>query len=1652
MATDVFAEGTKSRFLGSKSAVVSKTFGAGNPKIARLPGAEYPHAKVVSLQNPIKGRGMDEQHITMRFALLALVGVALGVHHTLDQNLLKPRKEYIFRFEGDVHSGIPLPTESEISRIEALVHVQTPDDHNALLKLREIRFATGKDERKENFKNIEDLQIHEITKKHMELLELPVKFGYRDGMVSELQFHSNDETWSKNVKRSIINMLQLNLHKMGRTEEMNRMERYENVRENDNDYFTATERTIEGECEVAYTIIKKEHVTEVTKSVNFNKCTKRPITKYNFRHQTECRDCKETDFFEPNTVYTYELERDGIKSVEVRSVYTITVENQPVMKTEVRSRMNLEETKEIHREFEWSNGKKESLIYSNEMERNIERFYKEGDEVEVRPYEHVKDKFEEIRKLVDEIKEMKEETQETTHMLSRLVFMLRMCTVEELNMVHNKIYRNVDIRMKKMIEHCLSIAGTKNTITHLLHHMQKEEIETYRVVHILKSIQETPFPSPRIVEELIRFAETEFVRRSPVIRQTVWLTIGSVMRGVVGETKEEHIVKEERRDLKHKYLQIIMREYAKAETIYEKILYLKSLANAGIDLSVYELEKIILNKHEELPVRMEAIDALRLLRESMPRKIQSILMPVYKSRHEHPELRMAALVRIMHTLPRQPVIVQIISTMEREPNHHVAAFTYDLLNSFAKSTHTCYKKLAQEIRPLLSITRYVRGERMLTSTYKYMPMFTEDMLTGINMDFATIFGKNSVWPKELMMSLDSVFNGMWNKYLFQLGFSQQNIEKLVEKITDKLQRMEREESNTVVRGRRIRESLNILKEIAKKLNIRPRVTDHRTPHVMLYLRYKDMDYAVLPLDEKMIEELVEKYIREGRLERKELDRLFNREPEFHLHTFTYLYETIRRVPTTLGLPLIFKCKLPTVMSAEGEFTLEKITDGLRVRMNTQPALASTQVSEMRVWNPLYEQGVKIVRSVEARLPLDFVLEMTYNKEFELKYTMNIPTEEKTLLHVMTRPVVFFRFLSGEKNHFREARQRTVVIPQWERLHNEEEKVIVFSGMKAVLRGNWHKNWNMRNVLLEESDWELVMVPTRDTPRKIRFHLNTGRIEKFRMERPDFTNLFDKEFETETTDYERLEERERRETFHRRVRDIERAEGYRHRMNLKIETVESPVQHYGEVEFVTVCDEELRYCKMTVDGKRSPMNEERREWRFHTKMQLVLPHRPKTLKELKEQIHREVQGLVEMRWGAEEKNEMKIKIQLEQDKEQKRWLRLAEREHKGLTAYDLLLRASRLNQLKTVVEYELTPFYKNFFERVYNLFRGYTFWHYKMTRTNNEHNRIFLKINVDPVSRGLINVLLETPKERMELRDYVVPQLYLPTIAKRTLRDIRDEMVKERMCEVKSTKVRTFDDVIFRAPLTNCYSVIAKDCTEEPRFVVMLKKIRKDSDEKKLKIINEREEVITVEMVDEKLKVEVNNKKINREELERYNIEMMEEDMVRVKLEDVEVRFDGYTAKVYMGKRMIERQCGLCGHYDEEKDNEFLNPKKEYTEDIMEFHKSYLLNDECEIEKDFINEKKHYKVEEEYERKDDFFFDIFEEEEDNRKNRREKEEEMLERTHVMEFSHRVCFSLEPVRVCRKNEEMDEVVDKKSKKKTGKLRSCLPHLYYQIPVNH
>jgi len=48
-----------------------------------------------------------------------------------------------------------------------------------------------------------------------------------------------------------------------------------------------------------------------------------------------------------------------------------------------------------------------------------------------------------------------------------------------------------------------------------------------------------------------------------------------------------------------------MQQYKSADSTYEKILALKALGNAALDIAVHELEQIYKNPREETTVRMQ---------------------------------------------------------------------------------------------------------------------------------------------------------------------------------------------------------------------------------------------------------------------------------------------------------------------------------------------------------------------------------------------------------------------------------------------------------------------------------------------------------------------------------------------------------------------------------------------------------------------------------------------------------------------------------------------------------------------------------------------------------------------------------------------------------------------------------------------------------------------------------------------------------------------------------------------------------------------------------------------------------------------------------------------------------------------------------------
>ena len=76
------------------------------------------------------------------------------------------------------------------------------------------------------------------------------------------------------------------------------------------------------------------------------------------------------------------------------------------------------------------------------------------------------------------------------------------------------------------------------------------------------------------------------------------------------------------------------------------------------------------------------------------------------------------------------------------------------------------------------------------------------------------------------------------------------------------------------------------------------------------------------------------------------------------------------------------------------------------------------------------------------------------------------------------------------------------------------------------------------------------------------------------------------------------------------------------------------------------------------------------------------------------------------------------------------------------------------------------------------------------------------------------------------------------------------------------------------------------------------------------------------------------------------MKVLGDNLIVIRLPQGEVRFDGYTIKTNVPSVASKSQlCGLCGNNDGENDNEFMTADNHETEDVEEFHRSYLLNDE-----------------------------------------------------------------------------------------------------------
>jgi hypothetical protein len=468
--------------------------------------------------------------------------------------------------------------------------------------------------------------------------------------------------------------------------------------------------------------------------------------------------------------------------------------------------------------------------------------------------------------------------------------------------------------------------------------------------------------------------------------------------------------------------------------------------------------------------------------------------------------------------------------------------------------------------------------------------------------------------------------------------------------------------------------------------------------------------------------------------------------------------------------------------------------------------------------------------------------------------------------------------------------------------------------------------------------------------------------------------------------------------------------YKHSLKLSAQTTGGRKQLNAEVRLTGACDAKFKYCKANVEVDRTAMySDEDSDWKLTSKIQVLTPDSVNNAQQLAE-LEQKNQKFVlqsECEWGSHQKQSVNLRIQGMQAQTQQQRQQI--QSYQGPQQHYQKKRAAFLNKFDVVADYKLKPTMQNIANRLFEVVKTYDLWNTQsQLEGTGQDGQMHATMVIDPIGQQLANISIKTATQAVRIQSVRLPYQIRPfaLVRKNNKASHSAQQFVTRItsdkgraeCTVDGKRVDTFDGVLYKAPIGKCYSVLAKDCSDDnPRFVVLMKALNEDRQDKKIKVITP-EQTIECQSTKsssrgKKLQCKINgqvvnakangdyeddsnsqdnvNENSNGQRLVEYNDDQTE---VTINVEGVSVRFGCWCnsckcqkAWIKIGNQYKEGQCGLCGHYDDQADNDLRMGNNEQTDDLRQFHRSFSLkDDQCteDDQEDFYgqqNEKKFGRV-------------------------------------------------------------------------------------------
>lgn len=1666
---------------------------------------------------------------------------------TINEHEFLPNREYNFVYNGQLVTGVPGSSRHHAGqRFQAVVRLQINQNRQSILKIKDCRFGKLNERIPEPreimpFEMFEQLEVQEELKN---LLHKPVQFQYDNGMINEIQFDGSEKPWSANIKRSILNLLQVNMKKVREVFRVPPHLRTKVHTEGKPIFYTVMEPTLEGECECEYTVTPKpcqmpssspldspcnpeSPMFQVIKTINFETCNKRPQIKYNERFQQLCPTCQSSFNNDEQTlvsssVFKYDilcpenfenLETCLIKKSDVESQYNFVLfsDEANMISSYAKQEIKLVQTSPIENPISEPSSPISSdsqMIFTPDFEISEEKFMLEGQDDEFREnmFTTVPNKMNFIKDILTKLMRYTRGSvqEEAPRYLNRFVVALRMLNREELTECHQMFYENTPQgftpeehkKIKSILVDSLGLCGTKDCVYHLVQQIKENNIGTIKGAMAIKKLADVRVLSETMIRKVWSLCEdTDLCNECPVLQQSVFLTCGSMINALCRPSRDIWAV-EFKKDNENKcpqsfkefILKNSMKIFHSADSTYLKVLELKAISNAGLEIHLPELEKIIQDPEQKYSpfIRTEAILATKHMIDNVPSKVIKILMPIFMNRRELSTVRNTALYQLMQCLPSKPILDQITRQLAIERQPTVASFTYTLLQTMANSTNPCEKRVADDLKLSLRMARslpvsqWMSNSRLLRSEW----MSPKNKL-GVQLEMASSYGPESAYmPSASAFNLNTVFAGMWTPRLLSVGYKQIGFEKTIRKIMREYGHHVQSPLAKLLSGKydtpspkfNYRSELN---DIFNKLEITDRFNeDEQEAFGSLFLKLKNQEHWFLPISKEVMPSSIKNWFSSNNNLNKVIKEftkiLDDGSVTFNGLTATILHEQSRKIPTTFGVPLRVSIKVPTLVQATGNIKLNVDKKNPLRKFNIEfndvkPSLVSSMITKVECWSPITVSGLKVITKAKLFVPVDGAINVDTTKSpTEIKVTWKPKVNrEKELVRVETRPVAFVEVWPRVANKWVDVEERTIRGEEWTRVRKHYKEIGENAmGVKLISRAFWHHT-PQKHVpstpfcpLSGPNAYVLTMQPGYEMPEEITFSLTGTLFKTYNKKKVDvnfdkFYNLDTEDFLTESSsssesddiisssDELSMEYQEKHTKYYKKYVGTKPVHND---LKLKISTRGTPVKRECEITTKCRCGDEMKACNCELNIKRTPVpNVETENWELNSVVELLYPETPLSMSDITPD--KKFMCRINTKWGPKSNKQRKADIKIiaeqspimEEIKEKCLYKRLSlnpshlesfKSLFSPVAQYKQTMKYSLLDQIKMDVDYKLSTDQMETINYWFRMLKNNYFSQSQVQQINinNPENRLRVKLNIDPINRRYLNITVKSPNEETFLEDIPlvteINSLNLRKMSKpsRSAYDFISQWVspQKQMCEIRSDFVKTFDEVHYNVPVSTCFSVLAKDChsSEESKFAVLIKKQSSSTEKKILKIVTPNTHLI-IKATDtpNKPECQVNKNKKPCDQIGEIRAHgghvLMScdkyDDVVQCELPEAGIRvfFDGYSANVKVSPLYRNSVCGLCGHFDLNRDLEWINPEFERVS-RREMFDSYLIQQgNCEH-----NFQEELWVPTWYENKFEHLPESF----NNPMRLINAEIEPIKTTKMIELEDQICFSQRPVNKC------------------------------------